>query len=145
MPITSDYNPFAAGAGSSAVPLLPLLPLLPVLLNVTGMFADATEATQYTTANLLHLSNTSVFAVQAPTDLPFLADAIVDYKMATFWMDDMCTPQASPATRAQNTAMKAFIEGEHGHFDGTKGLYYVGWYVIYVEITVNHELHNGPP
>ena len=72
LPTTTAHNP---------------LPDLPVRLDSTGMFADATVATRYTIAHLLHKTNSSVFAVQAPTCLPYLADAIVDSRMAVFWMD----------------------------------------------------------
>lgn len=72
LPTTTTHNP---------------LPRLPVRLNASGLFVDATDATRYTTAHLLHKTNTSVLAVQAPTCLPYLADAIVDSKMAVFWMD----------------------------------------------------------
>lgn len=72
LPTTTTHNP---------------LPSLPVRLNTSGLFVDATDATRYTTAHLLHKTNTSVLAVQAPTCLPYLADAIVDSKMAVFWMD----------------------------------------------------------
>lgn len=72
LPTTAQYN---------------TLPKLPVRLNSTGMFADATNATRYTTTHLLHKTNSSVLAVQAPTCLPYLADAIVDSRMAVFWMD----------------------------------------------------------
>jgi hypothetical protein len=49
------------------------------------MWADFTAATAYTTRSLLKDANRSTFAVQAPTCLPYLADAIVDYKMVVFW------------------------------------------------------------
>ena len=111
IPVTSEHDPF---------------PSLPLALDTRGIWADATAATKFTTRELLHRSNASVFAVQAPTCLPYLADAIVDYKMAVFWMADMCS-NASDDTRAQHAAMEDFIEGS-GHFNATKNLYYMGWY-----------------
>ena len=81
------------------------LPNLPVRLDSTGMFADATVATRYTTAHLLHKTNSSVLAVQAPTCLPYLADAIVDSRMAVFWMDVSSTMHyfISPCTHLPPT------------------------------------------
>eukprot|EP01047_Picozoa_sp_COSAG01_P036189 COSAG01_NODE_2816_length_7019_cov_22.384682_5_plen_392_part_00 len=89
------------------------------------MWKDATAATVYTTRSLLSRTNRTVLAVQAPTCLPFLADAIVDYQMAVFWMDDMCS-MATEDTRAQHAAMEALLETS-GHFV-RRGLYYMGWF-----------------
>ena len=111
LPTTAAYNP---------------LPHLALRLNASGLWADATAATRYTTANLLHKTNTSVLAVQAPTCLPYLADAIVDSRMAVFWMDDMCNT-ATAAGALQHEAMEELIEGS-GHYNSTQGLYYMGWY-----------------
>eukprot|EP01045_Picozoa_sp_COSAG04_P031971 COSAG04_NODE_6107_length_1409_cov_1.776336_2_plen_312_part_00 len=134
LPTTADHSP---------------LPSLPLALNASGRWADATAATRWTTAHLLAKTNTSVLAVQAPTCLPFLADAIVEYRMASFcapsrycwrlgcilarvpamsfWtgMDNMCD-SSTAAGRAQHEAMEALLEG--GHYDNTQGLYYMGWY-----------------
>ena len=112
LPTTADHSP---------------LPSLPLALNASGRWADATAATRWTTAHLLAKTNTSVLAVQAPTCLPFLADAIVEYRMASFWMDSMCD-SSTAAGRAQHEAMEALLEGS-GHYDNTQGLYYMGWSV----------------
>ena len=111
LPVTTQHDPF---------------PELPLLLDTTGKFADATDATVYTAKHLLAKTNTSVLAVQAPTDMPFLVDAIVESKMAVFWMHDMCSRnQSNVGAQAQHAAMEALLEG--GHFDKL-GLYYMGWF-----------------
>ena len=110
LPVTNEHDP---------------IPGLNVLLDTRGMWADATVATVFTTENLLHKTNTSVFAVQAPTCMPFLVDAIVDYKMACFWMQDLCN-----ASSPEHAAMEALVETS-GHFDtavSKGGLYYMGWF-----------------
>ena len=113
LPVTHEFDP---------------IPQLRLKLNTSGLFADATAATRYTTQHLLPRANRSVFSVQAPTNLPFLADAIVQNKMATFWMADMCNHNKSDSdAQAQHSAMEEFIEGS-GHFDNTRALYYMGWY-----------------
>ena len=82
-------GPLVTMAGTAS--LLPVtadsdsLPDLKVVFDSRGKWADATAATVYTTENLLPETNKTVFAVQAPTCMPFLVDAIVEAKMATFW------------------------------------------------------------
>ena len=71
LPVTSAFNP---------------LPLAPVKFDARGRWSGWAAATEFTTTTLLKKTNRSVFAVQAPTCLPYLADTIVDYSMATFWM-----------------------------------------------------------
>jgi hypothetical protein len=113
LPVTAEHDPFPSA--------------LKTVLDARGKWADATAATIYTTESLLAKTNTSVFAVQAPTCMPFLVDAIIDAKMATFWMQDMCN-----ASSPQHAAMEALVE-RSGHFDNIKsggkgGLYYMGWF-----------------
>jgi hypothetical protein len=73
LPVTLEFDPLNGSA-------------VPTLLDTRGLWTDYAKATRYITKNLLKDTNSSVFAVQAPTDLPYLADAIVDFKMAVFWM-----------------------------------------------------------
>eukprot|EP01052_Picozoa_sp_SAG31_P009453 SAG31_NODE_496_length_14862_cov_9.280837_19_plen_473_part_00 len=129
LPITDKYNP---------------LPHLPLRWDSRGKFGNATAATQYTTAKLLARTNKTVLAVQAPTCLPFLADAIVDYKMAMFWMPDMCST-ATPEARAQHAAMEAMIE-QSGHFTNAtgKGLYCERAHIFLKRAAPAKPVHSSP-
>jgi hypothetical protein len=69
LPVTASNDPFEKD------------PTLTTLFDASGMWSDALAATLYTAHNLLHRTNTSTMAVQAPTCLPFLADAIVDWRL----------------------------------------------------------------
>merc|ERR1712196_522280 len=89
LPVTNEFDPF---------------PELKTVIDTTDLFTDATAATRYTTKHLLPQANQSMFAVQAPTNMPFLADAIVHSRMAVFWMDDMCTD------KKQHQALEEFVE-----------------------------------
>lgn len=86
-----------------------------------GRWADATAAALYVGRSLLPLTNRSTLALQAPTNLPFLADAIVAWRLPVLWMDDMCR---EPSQRA---ALRYVVEGS-GHFDGAPVVQYVGWF-----------------
>ena len=97
------------------------LPRLPLALDLRGKFADETAATAYVARpSLLNRTNATAFAVQAPTCLPYLADTIVAYRLAAFWMDDMC------ANATQRREMLAFVNSSH--FASAKGLTYLGWF-----------------
>ena len=82
---------------------------------------DATAAAWYTGRVLLPLTNQSTFAFQAPTNLPFLADAVVAWRLPLLWMDDVCR---SPA---QQAAFRWLVEGS-SHFDSAPVVQYVGWF-----------------
>ena len=51
---------------------------------------NATAAAWFVARELLPLANRSTLALQAPSELPFLADAVVAWRLPMLWMDDMC-------------------------------------------------------
>ena len=69
--------------------------------------------------SLARTRNSSTLALQAPTNLPFLADAVVTWRLALVWMADMC------ADAAQNAALRFVLEGS-GHFDTAPIVQYLG-------------------
>jgi len=94
---------------------------LPVRFDARGRWTSATEAARYVGRELLPRCNRSTMAVQAHTNLPFLADLIVKWRLATVWMDDMC------ADAEQQGVLRHIVEGS-GHFDGVPLVDYVGWF-----------------
>lgn len=59
---------------------------LAVAFDGRGRWVDATAAASFVAAELLPFTNRSTLALQAPTNLPFLADAIVTWRLAVVWM-----------------------------------------------------------
>ena len=94
---------------------------LPVAFDARGRFADAAAAASYTARHLLPRCNDSTLAVQAGTNAPFLADVIVSWRLATFWMDDMC------ANTTQRAILDYILEGS-GHFSASATVQYLGWF-----------------
>lgn len=82
---------------------------------------DATAAAWFVGKRLLPLTNRSTLALQAPTELPFLADAIVAWRLPMVWMDDMCHDAA------QNAALRYVLEGS-SHYRDAPIVQYVGWF-----------------
>lgn len=120
----------------------PLPPPLQVRFDARSRFADALSAATFVGRELLPRTNRTTLAVQAPTNLPFLADAIVSWRLATVWMDDMC------ADRGQSAAFRWIVEGS-GHFDEATSVQYVGWFnrtrnpnpEVLAECTAAHRLY----
>ena len=84
-------------------------------------WANATAAAWFVARQLLPQTNRSMLALQAPTNLPFLADAIVMWRLPMVWMDDMCRDQS------QNDALRFVLEGSR-HFDTADVVQYLGWF-----------------
>ena len=82
-------------------------------------WADATAATWYTAKALLPLANATTLAIQAPTNLPFLADAVVAWRLPMLWMADMCR-------NATQHAALAYVLEEH--FGDAPLVQYLGWF-----------------
>ena len=94
---------------------------LAVRFDSRRRWRNATEAAWYTARQQLPRTNQSTLALQAPTNLPFLADAIVAWRLPMLWMADMCRdPQ-------QNAALRYAVEGS-GHFDASPTVQYLGWF-----------------
>ena len=94
---------------------------LKVVFDGRGRWRDATDAAWFVGRHLLSSANASTLALQAPTELPFLADAIVMWRLPMLWMDDMCR------NSTQNAALRFVIEGS-GHFDASPIVQYLGWF-----------------
>ena len=84
-------------------------------------WTDALDAAWFVGRELLPHTNASTIALQAPTNLPFLADAIVAWRLPVFWMADMCRD------RQQNAALRWIVEGSR-HFDAAPVVQYLGWF-----------------
>jgi hypothetical protein len=98
-----------------------LPPGLEVRFDGRSRWANATAAAAFVGNQLLPLTNRSTLALQAPTNLPFLADAIVMWRLPMLWMADLCRDPA------QNAVLRQVIEGS-GHFDAAPIVEYVGWF-----------------
>jgi hypothetical protein len=126
----STAEPHAMGVVLTLCGLDALLPVLavselpsalPIAFDARARFVDAAAAALYTGHTLLPRCNTSTLAVQAGTNSPFLADAVVSWRLAMFWMDDMC------ANATQRKALDWILEGSH-HFDESPSVQYIGWF-----------------
>ena len=84
-------------------------------------WGDATAASRFTAHELLPLANASMLALQAPTNLPFLADAVVAWRLPMLWMQEMC------ADAEQNAILRYAVEGS-GHYAGSPTVEYLGWF-----------------
>ena len=94
---------------------------LAVKFDARKRWANATAAAWFVGERLLPMCNRSTLALQAPTNLPFLADAIVMWRLPLLWMNDMCHD------KAQNAALRNVLESS-GHFDAAPVVQYLGWF-----------------
>ena len=94
---------------------------LTVHFDTRRQWSNATAAARFVGGPLLRLTNASTLALQAPTNLPFLADAVVAWRLPMLWMPDMCHDTE------QNRVLRAVLEGS-GHFDASPTVQYLGWF-----------------
>lgn len=97
------------------------LPGLEIKFDGRRRWSNALDATWFVARELLPHTNRSTLALQAPTELPFLADAVVTWKLAMIWMDDMCHDPH------QNAALRYILEGSR-HFSAARQVEYLGWF-----------------
>ena len=124
----SPEEPHSLGPVMTACGVQDLLPATEQDLHRLGLrvrfdarqrWADALSAAWFTARELLAGANKSTLAIQAPTNLPFLADAIVSWRLPLVWMDDMCH------NADQNAVLRYTLER---HFGASPSVQYLGWF-----------------